>query len=264
MPPRKRRGGSAAAGEDGGVAEANGAKALKAEGASETAADGGTGRVQTADGDAVRALLPAALRTSADDVAAFYRFVHARQEMWRRRQSGDSPWTTDALLAYYKFCNIYRELDRGTVYFRGSVERRKRVLPAAGAHLLRDVLWGSLVYRLLNRMESFQSWKEGGGLPNEHEWPCFLEYLAAQRAEGRVIFSNAHQTMGFDRYASTMAKVRKTLQKLTDAVWAARSSAERVFKILLRYENVGPFFAWQVTCDLLETAGARNPRRRWA
>mmetsp|Transcript_9731 Transcript_9731/g.33628 ORF Transcript_9731/g.33628 Transcript_9731/m.33628 type:complete len:412 (+) Transcript_9731:68-1303(+) len=255
MPPRKRRGGSAAAGEDGGVAEANGAKALKAEGASETAADGGTGRVQTADGDAVRALLPAALRTSADDVAAFYRFVHARQEMWRRRQSGDSPWTTDALLAYYKFCNIYRELDRGTVYFRGSVERRKRVLPAAGAHLLRDVLWGSLVYRLLNRMESFQSWKEGGGLPNEHEWPCFLEYLAAQRAEGRVIFSNAHQTMGFDRYASTMAKVRKTLQKLTDAVWAARSSAERVFKILLRYENVGPFFAWQVTCDLLETAG---------
>jgi len=197
--------------------------------------------------------LPARRRLRAASTPAAQ--VHARQEMWRRRQSGDSPWTTDALLAYYKFCNIYRELDRGTVYFRGSVERRKRVLPAAGAHLLRDVLWGSLVYRLLNRMESFQSWKEGGGLPNEHEWPCFLEYLAAQRAEGRVIFSNAHQTMGFDRYASTMAKVRKTLQKLTDAVWAARSSAERVFKILLRYENVGPFFAWQVTCDLLETAG---------
>lgn len=44
--------------------------------------------------------------------------VNKRIHIYEKRESGDKkPYTDDQILATYRFCNIYRELDRQTIYY---------------------------------------------------------------------------------------------------------------------------------------------------
>ena len=50
--------------------------------------------------------------TRVDDLFAF---IRERHQIYRRREVGKSkPWTTDPILAEWRFCNVYRELDTVT------------------------------------------------------------------------------------------------------------------------------------------------------
>ncbi len=45
-------------------------------------------------------------------------FVHERMSIWEKKYLGQTaPFTTDPILATYRFCNILRELDRQTIEF---------------------------------------------------------------------------------------------------------------------------------------------------
>lgn len=45
-------------------------------------------------------------------------FAKERMKIWERKLEGrPQPWTQDLVLAQYRFCNVYRELDRQTIEF---------------------------------------------------------------------------------------------------------------------------------------------------
>mmetsp|Transcript_29553 Transcript_29553/g.88371 ORF Transcript_29553/g.88371 Transcript_29553/m.88371 type:complete len:278 (-) Transcript_29553:46-879(-) len=67
------------------------------------------------------------------------------------------------------------------------------------------------------------------------------------------VFTNAHQSMGLDRYRATMNHVRASLPALAERIFAQRDDVEAVFEGVQGLDNVGPFLAWQVVCDLLES-----------
>ncbi len=71
---------------------------------------------------------------------------------------------------------------------------------------------------------------------------------------GKIVFTGAHQNMGFDRYKDTMKDVVKSLNKLTAGIFIAdrTKSLKDCYLEVTSICNVGPFFAWQVTCDLIE------------
>lgn len=52
-----------------------------------------------------------------DRIAEFFEFIYDRQEIWHRRNvlNLPAPWSTDEILRNYRFCNVYRELDGGTL-----------------------------------------------------------------------------------------------------------------------------------------------------
>lgn len=185
----------------------------------------------------VAGLLPKKQRAHAGAVAEFFQFVHERQEIWLRKARGeDPPWTQDSILSKYVFCNVYRELDRGTVFLRGHLMR---------LNTFEEHLWCSIVYRLLNRVESFHFWK--GSIPTRSDWPGFVCHLTQLHNEGKKIFSNAHQTMGLERYARTIEVVRS--MNLADLPRDPRE----LYCEMRELENVGNFFAWQIVCDMLES-----------
>ncbi|KAJ8614561.1 hypothetical protein CTAYLR_004073 [Chrysophaeum taylorii] len=163
-------------------------------------------------------------------VSKFFAFVSERHEMWARRTRGEAwPWTTDEALRDYAFCNVYRELDRGTVYFRRRASD--------------DVYWCSLVYRLLNKIESFSTWRDR--IPTRTEWPSFKRHLFQRRRDGHAVFSSAHQTMGLDRYIATVESAPKTV---------SMTSPQEAYAQLRDLDNLGPFFAWQIVCDIMEAS----------
>ena len=69
-----------------------------------------------------------------------------------------------------------------------------------------------------------------------------------------MIFTAAHQNMGFDRLLRTFDYVKKNVKNLTtEIVRAAKQRSNKSCQtILLKIPNCGNFFAWQILCDLLE------------
>merc|ERR1719186_1980140 len=208
-----------------------------------------------------------------DPVAAFLLFLVERQNIWeRRRRDPQSKWeirrweslerrdmenklTQNKIMAVHFFTNLYRELDKGTVYFRNQISttdlKSRGLSRELNEDILKKVLYKSTVYRLLNQIKTF---KEFGCIPDFNEWEEFEEFLYGKKERNETIFTSAHQSMGFDRYLNSIEYLRVNLDSLTDTIFRAAEdrSLARCFHTLTSIPNVGNFLAWQVLCDLLE------------
>lgn len=92
-------------------------------------------------------LLSSSLQDTESRVADFFAFARKRHQIYLDRQAGKpEPWTDDPILARYRFTNVFRELDRVTVWFRENVRYRLRHSP--------DVLLATVVFRFFNRITS--------------------------------------------------------------------------------------------------------------
>ena len=220
-------------------------------------------------GEQLVSLLPAEYQDSADAVAAFLLFILERQTIWVRKQKGKQLLTRNEVMAGKWFTNMYRELDRGTLYFRRAINRTdlkgfkfdKMVINEC---LLEKVLFKSIIYRLINKVETFMDY---GRLPSKENFSSFLNYLNKKKSEGTVIFTAAHQNMGLRRLLDTFDFVRKNIGKLAKEVVAGakRRSIKDCQNALLKMPNVGDFFAWQILCDLLESRLlGENTDNQWA
>ena len=99
-------------------------------------------------------------------------------------------------------------------------------------NLVSKILFKSIVYRLINKVETFMDF---GGVPDMESFPEFLRFLRDKRKEGSVIFTAAHQNMGFDRLMRTFDFVKKNLTNLTSKlVSAAQKRYVFISTILLR------------------------------
>lgn len=56
-------------------------------------------------------------------VIDFFEFIYDRQLIWHKRNvlKQPRPWTDDPILDKYKFCNVYRELDKCTIHLIDNV-----------------------------------------------------------------------------------------------------------------------------------------------
>eukprot|EP00092_Neocalanus_flemingeri_P102066 GFUD01130529.1.p1 GENE.GFUD01130529.1~~GFUD01130529.1.p1 ORF type:complete len:892 (+),score=218.64 GFUD01130529.1:118-2793(+) len=193
---------------------------------------------------------------SWDAIAAFLSFIHERQSIWVNKTRGIMPMTEDKVMSIKWFTNMYRELDRGTTYFRQciiqtvlkDVDINKSIIKE---NLVVKVLFRSIVYRLINKIETFMDY---GGLPDQDDFPKFLKFLAKKKSSDVVIFTAAHQNMGYDRLMNTFEFVEKNVKSLASQIVAAakQKTIKKCQEVLLKIPNVGAFFAWQILCDLLE------------
>ena len=226
----------------------------------------GTSSAAAATASPLDPLLPTKWRHSAASVERFFRFVAARQLLWSNRASGHPPpWTGDPVLRDWSFCNNYRELDRGTVYFH---HRLRAAWTEAGIDdgggddaALRDALHRSVSYRLINRMETFEKWARhsgGSSIPSEAEYPAFKTFIFKWRTriDGKKtvekISTPKHQCGSTTLYGQTMGALRRDLPGYCKRLRAAGTDHSRAHKELMKLPGVGDFFAWQVLCDLIE------------
>lgn len=98
-------------------------------------------------------------------VEAFFAYARERQSVLLRRRSGaPRPWTDDALLQQFRFCNVDREDDKTTIWFRDNVREPLRDKP--------EVLLATVLFRWFNRIstgEAVFTQTALGGLGREPE-----------------------------------------------------------------------------------------------
>ena len=206
-------------------------------------------------GSCLKELLPEENKESSDAVAAFLLFVLERQKIWVNKKAGVEPLTGNLVLGSKWFTNMYRELDRGTIYFRKEIIRTTLkghiISDKISQKLVEEILFKSIIYRLINKVETFMDY---GGIPGITSLAKFLLHLKEKKESGTTIFTAAHQNMGLSRLLKTFEYVKKNISSLTSQVitGAHEKSSRKSFKAILTIPNVGDFFAWQILTDLLE------------
>jgi len=191
-------------------------------------------------------------------VAEFFLFVSERQRVWERRSRGDAePWSACPLFQQYSWCNNYRELDRGTAFFRAHVLDVKDANPGATkSFLLRRFLFDSYLYRQCNRVETFLT--TGFPLETKLDLGSFFGKLTKIQADGRSVFTGAHQTTNIARYqqfvnnSTKKSNGQSLLDQVCEGIVAAKDDMRLILTEIRRLEGVGSFLSWQILCDLQE------------
>jgi hypothetical protein len=177
----------------------------------------------------------------------FFSFIRERHSIYAARQLGKPfPWTKDPVLQKYKFCNVYRELDRTTRWiaanWRSKYEENK-------------YLWFALcVARRINFIDTLDDL----GYPVQWNATRFISVLKKRKAAGLQMFGGAYMitTGGSTKdWATWQAEdVLTPLWKDRDEISKAckpKDGLQKLFDTLAEYHGFGGgFIAAQVIADL--------------
>lgn len=183
-----------------------------------------------------------------------FAFAAERQRVLQRRRAGEAPpWTIDPVLQQYRFCNVYREDDRTTVWFRDRI----RGPLSESSH----VLLATIACRWFNWIPSMDALRP---MLLEGRWDIgearrLLRESAAR--SGQVVTGafvvHSPNGRGMDKVDGLTWCIDQFAQRssfLSSTIYAERS-LEKAHRTLLgqRIDSLGPFMAYEVVTDLRHT-----------
>lgn len=179
-------------------------------------------------------------------VMSFFGFICDRQMIHHKKEDLKlpPPWTDDPILANYKFCNIFRELDAGTKII---MEKRE----ACDLEMLVNIV----CYRFFNRRDHFDriGWIKIDRWSNA----SFVSRVEAAKKIGPV-FSDAYLVHGShrdvaDRIDWIIERGDDLLRRLRDGIPTKpkrnETKASGSYRVLKEIPGVGDFLAYQVWLD---------------
>ena len=198
------------------------------------------------------------LKADANKLVGFYKFMFDRHDIWHRRfiLGQAAPWTIDPILKVWKFTNVWRELDRGTVYLLDALRDRSR----EGYRNCVGDLWHIMHYRLFNNWEAHKAL--GGFVPyDQWNYDDWYKRLRAHHAAGNTVLCMSHNTCCYtglpggdkiERVCMIAKRVHETAKDTLEKINQARS-LEQVFDVIRAVKGYGPFLAYEVVSDILYT-----------
>lgn len=179
----------------------------------------------------------------------FLQFTKDRHEIYLKKSQGQpAPWTDDPVLQQYKFCNVYRELDRGTKYY---IDQCNRELDDDASPLVL-----SIIYRLVNNRDFFE-WI--GGIPElVNESDALVDAAKDYSKMYGTFVGDSYMTFACSRKGETKAD---SLGRVVDwlgehfgdwnvDVFEKARTLQEAHAALCKIPYVGPFIAYEILCDL--------------
>ena len=169
-------------------------------------------------------------------VAGLFGWMRERHKIYEKRAKGDPwPWTDDPILREFKFTNVYRELDRGTLVLRELLE---------GCPDDEIVEFTTVWYRLFNWHENAEF-----GICGYYE---LADKVRARWRSHHQLFTNAHMSYGraFEDKHETMLETIKMVYE--NPLNLAGLTLEQAFKEIRRRKlpGLGPFITYEIVSDL--------------
>lgn len=209
-------------------------------------------------------------------IADFFKFMRERHKIWINRfiYKKPKPWTDDPILREYKFTNVFRQLDKGTIALTEMLKKIEmypydclaeghnfhheddtnyyeceKCMELNDRNIICNIAW----YRLFNLAVHAEAgpW---------YEYEDFEKYIRSKAAKGDQIFTGAHLLRGMegedkhDTYLRSAKEFWDDWEVIRDACTPSNScltgKMETVFHTLLQFEMVGGFIAYEMACDL--------------
>lgn len=186
-------------------------------------------------------------------ILSFFTFIFRRQEIWHKRcvLKQSAPWSDDEIFQNYRFCNVYRELDGGTLAITKYLHN-----PNLSAE---QKLFNIIAYRFFNRRDTIEN-LFGGLLDPENFNVKDYERRLDKLKEKQSIFSNAYLISSHpynpayrpgDKHVQILLMlndIRKRLPGLISEL-RARIPQEGVGLIADYVALAGPFLSGQILLD---------------
>lgn len=202
----------------------------------------------------------------------FFAFARARHRIYLARFIDKAPrfdWTDDELFKLYRFTNVFRELDRTTLWMREHVTNPRRSDPS--------VLLATVVYRWFNRIETcsaiFEKTVEGGGTAwdkflrdfnVDHLRDAILRYVGR---EGPYVTSAyiIKTPEGYNKLDGVLENIRRFIAYCDgDPIRHGQLLLEKtrtlrdIWMWLRLADQIGDFMAYEIVSDLRWTALLEN------
>ncbi len=213
---------------------------------------------------------PDTMEVDKGNLSGFFKFMHSRHRVWRNRFIKKLPreqWANhNKILAQYKYTNIYRQLDRGTLWCLEFIVKPYRkalkALPPADIgpkakakhrEVLKNLIFQLVMYRLCNRIETF----EKTGLPTHSDFnPLKMLRRLYKVSKIHSPMTSAHITLsgskGFrkmDTLTICMMDAWYKMDKVVDGILNAKSG-EDIYNAIRLIRCCGGFIAYEIYCDL--------------
>ena len=170
----------------------------------------------------------------------------------RRLVDPYGPWTNDPILSSYRFTNTYRVADRVSQYLIEQVQYRSDRSQAPA-----EIFFRTLLFKIFNRIDTWEALELEHGLLSwqsaDLDGICASLDSAMQR--GCRIYSAAYIMPAprfgqVRKHANHIALLRAMMEEgLPARIERAKSLAE-VYHLLLPWQGLGSFLAFQYTIDL--------------
>jgi hypothetical protein len=184
------------------------------------------------------------------DYAPLFGWVKEREQIRVRKDRGDAhPWTDDPILSTYRFCNVRREDDRGTVWIRENIRDRYPAHPH---------LWLMLcIARQINWPDTLQDLIFNGAWPDREAFdPREISLVLNRRKDrGDKVYTGAYMisapsTKGADKQSYIAETVIGALWERRASFHWAGQSLRRTHEWIMRSNGWGPFMAYQAVVDM--------------
>lgn len=194
---------------------------------------------------------------AAPDYSTLFYWVRERERIRAAKDGGQShPWTDDAILTTYRFCNVRREDDRGTVWIRKHIRER-----FAG----HEHLWFMLcIARQINWPETLDALIGFGAWPSQVNFQPgeITQVLNARKLAGEKIYTGAYMisapsTKGADKQSFIAETVCGALWSRRDIFakhFAGTPTLQRTHELITRSNGWGQFMAYQAVVDMRFTS----------
>lgn len=185
----------------------------------------------------------------------FWKFIYERHLIWYKRfvLHQAKPWTEDGVLTEYKFTNVYRELDKGTIFLLDHI---------VGHGTPMEQVFNIIVYRMFNRIETWEAARfleinEDSGQVVWEKKMAFEVWRNRMNA-GLPLYTDAHMVCAYEHFpgADKLARfeyifdgvtlVLPTLMLMIDHA----KSLEKIHKALTKIPGIGPFLAYEIAVDI--------------
>lgn len=130
-----------------------------------------------------------------DHMRLYWYWLYERMNIWYKRVIKKElfPWTEDEIFQNFKFTNVYRDLDKATIYYVNHILRpimNNEDVPLETRK--KNLIMNTLVYRLFILPETI----ENIGLLDvtnwDYTWGLAKKNLIKQRLEGKQVFHGAY------------------------------------------------------------------------
>ena len=185
----------------------------------------------------------------------YWHFASERQKVFERRVAGrPAPWTDDAIIREFKFCNVFRAADRISQYLIRSVAYHDEPCTAE------DRLFQIVAFRMFSKSETWEVVRQFIGRYPTIEDLAAGSFAAALEHARRVnggLYTGAFILCATNAYgflAKHLNHVELFKEMFVRGDVGRRlinaGSLQQVYEILHRYPLLGDFMSYQITIDL--------------
>ena len=185
--------------------------------------------------------------------------IKYRKEVWNE----SPPWTNDLIFQEFKFCQVFREDDRTTRWFRTHIRKPLRDKPS--------VIMATVIFRWFNLIETGRTLLEHDLLLNWDRKKAIKEITKQPKwVTGAYIIktpNGMNKVTGVAECISHMWRDRNYIIDTLGELWIKKeSSLQKTWELILKYPYMGPFMAYEVVTDLRHTYLLENAEDRltWA